>query len=240
MNMTQENRTPFSIDTLELGMMENLIYLIHDHATQRAAVVDPAWEVSKIVALAQKKQIRITDVLLTHSHYDHVNGLQELLKHYDAQIHLLKAEATFWGQWAGLFEKPSLHQGGDKISLGSTTVEIWHTPGHTPGSACYYLDGHILTGDTLFVFGCGRCDLQGGDSEQMHQSLKHLVQALPAKTVIHPGHHYAEQLTSTMEEQIKGNPFMQFGDNHLEFTKYRLVDHDQVRQTPYTAVSKNH
>ncbi|EIJ41036.1 Zn-dependent hydrolase, glyoxylase [Beggiatoa alba B18LD] len=230
--MTTEQ--PFSITALELGPMENFIYLIRDHATNRAAVVDPAWDVPAIIAAAQAQQIQITDVLLTHSHQDHINGLNALLKVYDAQIHLLKPEAQFWGNYLDL---PTLHHGGDVIQLGKTDIDVWHTPGHTPGSACYHLGGNIITGDTLFVFGCGRCDLKGGNPEQMFHTLKHMGSALSADTVIHPGHNYAQKTTTTIAEQLAGNPFMHF-DKVNDFVEYRMHIHDKIRDAPYMAVPK--
>jgi hydroxyacylglutathione hydrolase len=213
-----KNTQPFSIHTLELGPMENFIYIIQDNSSNRAAVIDPAWEVPKVVALAKQQDFQITDILLTHSHHDHTNGLSEILNTYDAQVHLSKAEAQFWGHE---LNKPSLHHGGDTIQIGKTNIEILHTPGHTPGSVCYYLDGHLITGDTLFIFGCGRCDLSGGEPEQMYHSLKKLGSELPAQTVIHPGHNYAHKPTSTVVEQVEGNPFMRF-DNVADFVHYRM------------------
>lgn len=212
------NTKPFAIHALELGPMENFIYIIQDNSSKKAAVVDPAWEVPKVIALAKQEGIQITDILLTHSHHDHINGLAEILNCYDAQVHLLNAEAQFWGQE---LEKPSLHHGGDTIQLGKTEIEIWHTPGHTPGSACFYLDGHIITGDTLFVFGCGRCDLGGGNPEQMYHSLKKLGSELPRQTVVHPGHNYAHKPSSTIAEQLESNPFMRF-DKIADFIHYRM------------------
>ncbi|HDN69228.1 MAG TPA: MBL fold metallo-hydrolase, partial [Gammaproteobacteria bacterium] len=147
---------PFSIHALELGPMENFIYLIHDHASGRAAVVDPAWDVPEVLALADSRGMRITDILLTHSHHDHINGISEVLEKNDAQLHLMKSEAQFWGNQMDL---PTLHHGGDVIALGDTAIKALHTPGHTPGSACYHIGNELITGDTLFVFGCGRCDL---------------------------------------------------------------------------------
>ncbi len=214
--------------------MENFIYLIHDHSSDRAAVVDPAWDVPSIITLAKRKGARITDVLLTHSHHDHINGIEELLQGCDAQLHLLKAEARFWGRD---LEQPTLHHGGDRITLGTTEIDILHTPGHTPGSACYLLDGNVITGDTLFVFGCGRCDLKGGDPEQMFDTLKTLRERLPTGYVIHPGHNYAEKPITTVAEQIEGNPFMHFTELD-KFVRYRMLVHDRIRSTPYRPVSK--
>ncbi len=225
---------PFSIHALELGPMENFVYLIHDHASGRAAVVDPAWEVPKLLALAHSRGVRITDILLTHSHHDHINGISEVLEKFDAQLHLMKSEARFWGNHLDL---PTLHHGGDLIELGNTRITALHTPGHTPGSACYHVGNELITGDTLFVFGCGRCDLRGGDPEQMYATLKNMAERLPAETVIHPGHNYAEKATVTMDEQLAGNPFLHF-DNPADFIHYRMHYHDSHRDSPYGPVCK--
>jgi len=224
--------SPCSVHALELGPMENFIYLVCDHASDTAAVVDPAWEVAEIIRLADTLGVTITEILLTHSHHDHINGLQEILERYDAQLHLMNAEAKFWGHE---LEKPTLHYGGDCIELGKTRIEVLHTPGHTPGSACYLTGNNLITGDTLFVFGCGRCDLSGGDPEQMYTTLKRLKENLPRDTVIHPGHNYAEKPTTTLEEQIEGNPFMHF-DAASEFVHYRMHEHDRIRHAPYRAI----
>ncbi len=224
----------YSIHTLELGPMQNLVYLIHDRATDTGAIVDPAWEVDRICALAESQDVRITDVLLTHSHHDHVNGVEAILERYDARPHLLKTEAQFWNH---ALTRPLLHAGGDRLHLGETEIEILHTPGHTPGSACYRVANDLITGDTLFVFGCGRCDLHGGDPEQMFASLKQLKDELPRHTVILPGHNYGAQVTSTLQEQAEGNPFMHY-DEVAAFVRYRMHDHDRTRKQPYRPVPK--
>ena len=226
--------TPYTLHALELGRMNNFIYVIHDRASDRAAVVDPAWDVPSIIALTERQGLKITDILLTHSHFDHINGVEALLEHSDAQLHLLKAEAAFWNRYLDL---PTLHEGGDRIALGETAIEILHTPGHTPGSACYRLNDQVLTGDTLFVFGCGRCDLRGGDPEKMHQSLRRLSERLPGGTVIRPGHNYGITPTSTMLDQSDGNPFLHF-DDCPRFVEYRMHLHD--REEPYRPEPRPH
>jgi len=231
MTANSDSRT---IHALELGPMENFVYLIQDHASRRAAVVDPAWEVPEVLALAKRLGVEITDILLTHSHHDHINGIEEVLRRHDAKLHLLKAEAQFWGHQAGM---PELHHGGDEILLGDTTIRILHTPGHTPGSACYQIGDDLITGDTLFVFGCGRCDLRGGDPEQMYVTLKDMATRLPSSTIIHPGHNYAENTTSTMAEQVAGNPFLHF-DSRDRFVHYRMHYHDRHRDAPYGPVAR--
>jgi glyoxylase-like metal-dependent hydrolase (beta-lactamase superfamily II) len=178
--------------------------------------------------------VRITDILLTHSHHDHINGITDVLDQHDAQLHLLKDEARFWGSHLDL---PTLHHGGDRIALGDTEIEVLHTPGHTPGSACYRIGEQLITGDTLFVFGCGRCDLRGGDPEQMFHTLSDMQRKLPAATRILPGHNYAEKTTSTLAEQVEGNPFMHF-DDLARFVRYRMHYHDQHRHGPYGPVPR--
>ncbi len=223
----------YRIDALELGPMENFVYLIQDQASGRAAVVDPAWEPERVLELARKRGVRITDILLTHSHHDHINGIEAVLDAADAEVHLLKPEAQFWGQY---LDVPTLHHGGDVIALGDTEIQVLHTPGHTPGSACYRVGDELISGDTLFVYGCGRCDLHGGDPHQMYQTLKHIVDDLPPQLRILPGHNYAEQATSTLAEQVAGNPFMHFTDVD-RFIQYRMHYHDKHRNGPYGPVA---
>lgn len=213
--------------------MENFVYLIVDVTTQRAAVVDPAWDIPAVLHKANEWGVTITDILLTHSHHDHINGVDELLHHTDAQLHLLKPEAQFWGKHLQL---PTLHHGGDRIMLGNTAITILHTPGHTPGSACYHLGNDLLTGDTMFVYGCGRCDLRGGDPNQMFDTLNKLQRDLPKSTCIRPGHNYSVTPTSTLAEEISGNPFLHFTDRD-KFVDYRMRVHDQIRQYPMAPIS---
>ena len=151
---------------------------------------------------------------------------------WDAQVHLLKPEARFWGE---NLINPSLHHGGDRIQLGRTEIELLHTPGHTPGSCCYHVGDELISGDTLFVFGCGRCDLRGGDPEQMFDTLRRLRADLPADTRIRPGHNYSVTPDSTMAEQVEGNPFLHFHDR-AAFVEYRMHRHDQIRNSPYGPV----
>lgn len=222
------------IHALELGPMENFIYLIEDSATHQAAVVDPAWDVQAITDKAADLGVQITDILLTHSHHDHINGISGLLEKANAQVHLLKPEYEFWNHQ---LDKPSLHHGGDRIRLGDSEISMLHTPGHTPGSACYQIDNELITGDTLFVFGCGRCDLHGGNPQQMFNTLKEMKQRLADDMVIHPGHNYSVKQTSSMGEQLDGNPFLHFEDE-AAFVHYRMHVHDKTRDEPYAALTR--
>ena len=225
----------YTLHALELGPMENLIYLVVDHVSQRTAVVDPAWDVPAILQKALDLQVRITDILLTHSHHDHINGVEALLAATDAQIHLTHAEAKFWGRALG---KPQLHHGGESIKLGETQINVLHTPGHTPGSACFHLPEHLLCGDTLFVYGCGRCDLPGGDPEQMYSTLRRLATELPRELMTLPGHNYSVKTSCTLEEQIEGNPFLHF-EHRDQFVAFRTKTHDRIRVMPMQAIRRD-
>ncbi len=224
-----EKTTGFSVYSLELGPMDNFIHIIHDLNTGHAAVVDPAWDVDAIMAKLDEHGAVLTDVLLTHSHEDHINGLEELLAARPAKVHIAADEASFW------INSPVdsiLHKDGDELLIGDTQVRWLLTPGHTPGSSCFQMEKTLITGDTLFVFGCGRCDLQGGDPVEMFRTLQHLKTIIPDDTIVYTGHNYGDRPTSDMAIQKDGNPFLHWKDVDA-FVKYRMEIHDRVRDTPY-------
>lgn len=224
----------YNIHTLPLGPMDNLVYLIEDKATKKTAVVDPAWDVSAIINEANKYDLNIDQILLTHAHHDHINGIEELLEHAECHVHLMQAEHEFWQ----LDFKPSkLHHGGDIIQLGNTAIKALHTPGHSIGSACYEFGNELITGDTLFVYGCGHCKLAGANPEVLYATLKNMKEKLDPNRIILPGHHYADEKKCTMNQQIEGNPFLQF-DTSSEFIHYREVVHDDTRTYPYQPMNK--
>ncbi len=189
----------------ELGPLQNFVYLIGSLETREAAVVDPAWDVPRILDIAAQDEMRITTIIITHTHFDHINGLAEILKATDAQIVVHKKEVNDVPVGKANL-KPI--EGGGKISVGPLELSFLHTPGHTPGSQCIQVADRLIAGDTLFIGGCGRCDLPGGDPEQMYKSLNRL-KTLDDHLVVCPGHNYAPTPTSTILEQKKQNPFLQ-------------------------------
>ncbi len=225
---------PTRIHALELGPMENFVYLIEDIQSRQAAVVDPAWEVPAILDKAAELGLSISDILLTHSHHDHINGISGILEHSPAKLHLLKPEYDFWNHQ---LDRPELHHGGDVLRLGASEIRMLHTPGHTPGSVCYQTGNDLITGDTLFVYGCGRCDLNGGDPQQMFNTLKDMKHKLDPAMIIHPGHNYSVCETTTLAEQFEGNPFLHFEDEQ-QFVHYRMHVHDRIRSDPYGPVTR--
>ena len=166
--MMQQQKQTYTIKTFDIGPMQNLIYVITDNDTKESAIVDPAWDMTKIYEYLNNNNLVLKKILLTHSHNDHVNAVDEVLDKFDTQIHINKKEKVFW---AKDYDNFSINHGGDIIKLGKTKIKSLHTPGHTPGSTCYYVGNNLIAGDTLFVFGCGRCDLHGGNPEEMYHTL---------------------------------------------------------------------
>lgn len=194
------------VHQFKLGPWDNFIYLIGDRTTRKCAVVDPAWHDRTILNEAEKLDVEISHILCTHSHFDHVDQVENLLTHVDAEVHMLKPEIEFSGFRC---ENLVASDPGDVVRIGKhLEIEMLHTPGHTPGSTSYRIRGGLITGDTLFVNGCGRCDFVGGDPETMFQTLRRLVTQLPGGTVMYPGHDYGGSPTATLDEQLKSNPYL--------------------------------
>jgi len=189
---------------LELGPLQNFVYLIGSPETREAAVVDPAWDVPRILEMAAQDEMRITTVIITHTHFDHINGLKEILTATDAQIYVHKKEISDVPVGRANLNPV---EGGDKISVGPLELSFLHTPGHTPGSQCVTVGDRLISGDTLFIGGCGRCDLPGGDPEQLYKSLSRLSR-MDDRLVVHPGHNYAASPTSTIAKERSMNPFL--------------------------------
>lgn len=203
---------------VELGEMANYVYLIGSTRTKEAAVIDPAWEIERIVELARIDEMRLTHILVTHTHPDHVGGklfnlqiqgVAELLDRVDAKVVVHRAEADRLTPLAGSNIKRVDH--GDTLSLGDVAVTMIHTPGHTPGSQCFLVRDRLITGDTLFIGACGRVDLPGSSPEQMYDSLTNRVMKLDDQTIVLPGHNYtAGRTSSSIGEERKKNPYVQY------------------------------
>jgi hydroxyacylglutathione hydrolase len=192
---------------LELGPMANYVYFVGDPKTREVAIVDPAWEVDRILAFAQESDLTITTILITHSHFDHINGVEDLLDHTKAKVVINKAEAEFMrAVWPDLVKVES----GDSSRVGDVEITFIHTPGHTPGSQCFLVRNHLISGDTLFIGACGRCDLPGSNPEDMYYSLTQKLAKLDDHTIVFPGHNYAARPYSTIGDEKRFNPYLQF------------------------------
>ncbi len=190
---------------LEIGPMQNFVYLMGDWQTRECAVVDPAWDVEAILRQAREDGMTVRYALVTHSHYDHVNGLPELLEKTDAQAFIHEKEIEFFKIPKGSIKAVS---GGDTLDIGQVRIRFIHTPGHTPGSQCFHVENRLVSGDTLFINACGRCDLLGGDAEEMYRSLTQRLLKLDDATILLPGHNYDERPSSTMGDERRSNPYL--------------------------------
>ena len=224
----RETMAQHAIEQFPLGPMDNFAYLVIDRASGEAAVIDPAWDAEAYRRRAKEANARIAQILLTHSHDDHVNALDAFLAE-GLPVRVSDAEAGFWHSAP---EGAIRMADGERSTLGETTIEWLVTPGHTPGSACLRVGDDLLAADTLFVYGCGRCDLPGSDPRAMFDSLGRLAREIAPDTTIYPGHDYGVAPTSTMGEQVAGNPFLMFDDAEA-FVKYRMEDHGRLRSQPY-------
>ena len=197
--------------------MVNFVYLVGDRATGEAVVVDPAYGVDELVEIAGSDGMRITGVLATHHHPDHVGGdlmgwgiegVAQLLGRADvaAKVHVQAPEAFGVKRVTGISDSDLVeHTSGDVVQVGAVGITLIHTPGHTPGSQCFLVDGRLVSGDTLFLDGCGRTDLPGGDPEQLYESLTTKLAAIPDDTVLYPGHRYSPEPSAPLREVRRRN-----------------------------------
>lgn len=206
------------IQQYEIGPLNNFLYLLGDPETKEMAIVDPAWDVDFLAREAKRLGYKITKVFLTHAHPDHVNGLDKLLSMYAVPVYISKFEyAPLRPRVQGLVDVTEK----DKLSVGKISFDILHTPGHTPGCQCFLSQGQLISGDTLFIDGVGRCDLPGGDAKVMYHSLSNIIMKLPDETVVYPGHNYGNTATDTIANQKQTNPYLQC-NNLNEFLVERM------------------
>lgn len=185
--------------------MENFVYLIGDRNKKECVMVDPAWEVPRVLDIAASDRMKVTGGLITHTHFDHTNGVEDLLKATEGKVYVHKNEAEFLKGMKSHIEKVD---SGYKLQVGDFEITFLHTPGHTPGSQCFLVNNRLVSGDTLFINACGRCDLPGGSPEQMYSSLERLSK-LPDDVILLPGHNYAAESTSTIGREKQNNPYYQ-------------------------------
>ena len=195
--------------------MINFVYFIGDRETGEAVVVDPAYDIQGLLKILESDGMKCTGVLATHYHPDHVggsmmgyniDGVKELLEHTSVPIHAQQNEAQFIQKVTGIGQNEIIaHEGSETISVGKIDIELIHTPGHTPGSQCFLVDNCLVAGDTLFLEGCGRTDLPGGDPAALYESLTHRLGRVPDDAILFPGHQYSHAPSASMGETRREN-----------------------------------
>ena len=197
------------LEQLLVGPMDNFIYLIGSKSTREVAIIDPAWDIDALLNHINEKDLKLASVLVTHYHPDHIGGgmgghsiegIAELLEKDPVKIFVHKLEAEGVKKVTGVSDTDlNIVESGDHLTIGKNDIEFLHTPGHTPGSQCFKVNNNLVSGDTLFVQGCGRVDLPGSNSEDMFHSLQKLS-ALPDETILYPGHNYSAEPYESMEK----------------------------------------
>jgi hydroxyacylglutathione hydrolase len=215
----------FATDDGAAAGMQNFVYLLGDREAGECVVVDPAWDVQGILDVAEAEGLTVVGALVTHYHPDHVGGeifgmsiegLPALLAACPCPVHVHRGEADGVRMVTGLSRTDLvLHDSGDRVDVGGLSIELLHTPGHTPGSQCFRVKatqrepgGALVAGDTLFLQGCGRVDLPGGDVDEMYRTLTQRLDGLPGETVLLPGHAYGGE-RATLAEVRRSNGALQ-------------------------------
>ena len=194
--------------------MVNFAYVIGDTVTKEAVIVDPAYGVSDLVDVIRGEGMEVVGALATHYHADHVGGslfghqiagITELLEIVDVPIHVQRDEEPWVARTTGVTSELVAHAPGDVVTVGEIGITCIHTPGHTPGSQCLLVEDCLVSGDTLFLEGCGRTDLPGSDPEEMYRTLTERLSVVSDQTVLFPGHLYAAEPSQPMGETRKWN-----------------------------------
>ncbi|HEY5658320.1 MAG TPA: MBL fold metallo-hydrolase [Myxococcota bacterium] len=219
--MTAESDLYFQ--QIPVGQMANFAYLIGSRSTREAFLVDPAWNVDALLDRAESDDMRVVGALATHYHQDHVGGslfgmeiegIARLLARAPVPIYANRHEAEGLAKVTGVSASDVRRvEGGDVLELGALRIRLLHTPGHTPGSQCFLVEeagqaGRLISGDTLFLGGCGRVDLPGSDPEAMYRSLHETLKRLADETLLYPGHLYSRDAFDTLGNEKRNNPFL--------------------------------
>jgi len=195
--------------------MVNFVYLIGDRETRQTVVVDPAYDVRGLLDIVAADDMELVGALATHYHPDHVggsmggfsiSGVRELLMLHPVPIHVQADEAQWVMRVTGASTTDLVeHHSGDRVMVGDIPIELIHTPGHTPGSQCFFVDNNLVAGDTLFLEGCGRTDLPGGDPVALYESLTQKLGKVPDDAILYPGHQYSMDPSASMGDTRRMN-----------------------------------
>ncbi len=209
------------IEQIPVGPMQNFAYLVGSMKSREVVLIDPAWDIQGLLDLISERGYKLKGALVTHYHPDHcggsfgqntVDGVAELLELNPVRVYTHKLEADGVKKVTGISDTDIVKVGsGDRLEVGDIEVEFLHTPGHTPGSQCFRIKRALVSGDTLFVDGCGRVDLPGSNSEDMFHSIRKLA-ALPDDTILLPGHNSSAVPQAALGDIKESNTYMRIND----------------------------
>lgn len=194
----------FHTHTLTVGPLETNCYILYRDSCDACLVIDPGYEPEQILDAVNSLGKTVAAILLTHGHFDHVGGVRTIFSETDCDIYLCPSDCKMpEAMTAGPLCYTNSLQEGDTLHLADLTLQVLHTPGHTPGSVCFLCENALFAGDTLFAGSCGRTDLPGGDWSTLAASLGRL-KALEGDYTVYPGH---GETTKLSLERIY-NPYM--------------------------------
>lgn len=198
------------VETLPLGPLGTNCYLVYREGSSQCLVIDPGAEGEALAEKLQARGLQLAAIALTHGHFDHVGGVKALQKATGCPVWLHRGDLALpESLTAGPLEPTDFYCGGDTVELAGIPIQVYHTPGHTPGSVCLLMEGALFSGDTLFARSCGRVDLPGGSGAQMAATMK-VLQNLPFEGPVYPGHGDS----TTLREERQWNPYLR-GDAPL-------------------------
>ncbi len=207
------------IEQMKVGFMAVFCYLVWCPRTKEGLLIDPAGDEDRVVSSVKQKQLHLKYIVNTHGHADHtcgnakvkaLTGAKIIIHELDNQM-LQSRRGEEMARQLGTTPSPPADitvRDGDEIVVGDVSLEVIHTPGHSPGGICLLGDGNLFSGDTLFVGGIGRTDLPGGSMSQFMQAIKERIVTLPGETTVWPGHDYGPRPSSTIEIERKTNPWL--------------------------------
>lgn len=203
------------IAQIPVGSMLNFSYIVYDEKNSIGAIIDPSWDLEKLLVFLEKKNITAKYIINTHTHFDHILGNDFIAEITKAKI--IQHEKSTQKKERSVVDH-------ENISIGDLNLEVLYTPGHSEDSICLIVNKKsIITGDTLFVGNCGRVDLPGSNPEKMYDSLSKVAN-LDDSLVVYPGHNYGSTLTSTILIEKTNNPMLNFKTKEA-FLKY-MVNED--------------
>lgn len=205
---------------IPIGSFEVFTYVVACPETREAAIIDPAGDPEKVLSVLSEEDLHAKYILNTHGHIDHILGNESLKEILSIPLCMHGADVDFFSDpdiQEAVFREFGMTyefvvdiplEDGQVLGMGKLQIQVIHTPGHTPGSSCFLINGNLFSGDTLFVGSAGRTDLDGGSLDDLLASIRDKLMVLPGETVIWPGHDYGENPTSTMSREMEENIYI--------------------------------